>query len=270
MRPPHTDLTSSVALRVGAHWSSAVRPTWRQRFAVDSSAKTQWLNQLSWLFLSTQVRCSCRAGVHRASQSHLLLRHPVERLPPDGEFGQAGMAGGAERERSQGSARFHVRVASAGHGDVKFILDSLDSHIDFLSSIGSASQWGSVRFSDRPAMVEYVQASVEDSGKRESNRRVFVVERQGRVGGDTVRCGAAIVDSTLPDYVQENTGLVEAVAGMPDFLYLNVLVTDRTAYPTAKGAGDALVEHVKGEALGRGHTMLLVDCWSGNRGALLR
>lgn len=269
MRPPHRDLTSSVDLRVGAHCSSAVLATWMQRFAVDSSAKTQWLNHLSWLLLSTQ-RCSCRAGVHRPSQSHLLFRHPVERLPPDGEFGQAGMGGEGERASSQGPARFHVRVASAGHGDVKFILDSLNSHIDFLSSIGSASQWGSVRFSDRPAMVEYVRASVADSGNPESNRRVFVVERQGRVGGNTVRCGAAIVDSTLPDYVQENTGLVEAVAGMPDFLYLNVLVTDRTAYPTAKGAGDALVEHVKHEALGRGHKMLLVDCWSGNQGALLR
>lgn len=162
---------------------------------------------------------------------------------------------------------FSIRAARSGDSDVLFILDCFDSTLTFLAGIGSGEQWGARPFSKRPEMVQFIQDCVISSNNDKTDQNAYIVEKRGE---ELVPCGAVIVDSSFPDYLIENNDAMKNLADLTNFLYLNVLVTHKGPSQLAKGAGDALIDHVKAEARRRNNQTILVDCWNGNDGALIR
>lgn len=165
---------------------------------------------------------------------------------------------------------FHIRKARPGPTDAKFIIESFDFALTYLFSIGSSSQWGTVQFSKRPPFVDYVQQSIRDGqDAKTTGCSVLVAEKWDNLNEKVVSCGATIFRSTLPGYIRESEKAMSALKELTNFLYVEILVTDRKVYPLSRGAGETLVEKVKAEARQRPCSTILVDCWDGNDGALI-
>lgn len=170
---------------------------------------------------------------------------------------------------------FQTRRVNAALSDLDFIINCFDTTLASLSSIGSGAQWGTIPFSQRPAFVYSISKAVEVSnGDKEKNvdgHCVLVAERC--INSDrpeSVPCGAAILSSRLPVYIDAQIEQVESILAKCKFTYLHHLISDRAAGSCNKGAGKALLTHIKERALLAGYEILLVDCWSGNDGALVQ
>ncbi|UZJ54931.1 hypothetical protein CBS101457_004251 [Exobasidium rhododendri] len=120
-------------------------------------------------------------------------------------------------------------------------------------------------------MVSFITDCVARATDGSNEQSVYIVEKRGGSGARNEPCGAAIIeDEHCPDYILESQEACKELTGVSNFLYLNVLVTHKGDALQMKGSGDALVEHVKLQAKGRGKKTVFVDCWSGNSGALTR
>jgi hypothetical protein len=120
-------------------------------------------------------------------------------------------------------------------------------------------------------MVQSLTSSVARSADKRTNQSAYIIEKLGTGSDDEkVPCGAAIVNDCCPDYLLDNEEMRGKLAGLSNYLYLNVLVTHKGAAFQARGAGDALIEHVKSVARLRGNETVFVDCWDGNDGALIK
>src|SRR5687767_9048908 len=79
--------------------------------------------------------------------------------------------------------QFQIRQ-EVGPEDTAFIIAAFDSTLPHLASIGSGSQWGSQRWSEKEDFPKLVQKYIEDSevhrttGEGE-NIRVFIAEVEG-------------------------------------------------------------------------------------------
>ena len=196
----------------------------------------------------------------------------------------------------------HIRdaIPSPTHTDAKFILSAFDSSIPHLSQIGSADQWGTTPLSQsRPGALEKTIDSIADAAHFRNTGegdavRVLIAEAElspapvtGTVTGtgkgeegerEVLPVGAATVrKGYLPAYVREQEHLMKAINKLEqeeekEFLYLEVLITDFTekAKKFRKGTGAALVSYVKTWAEQMGWGAVLVDCWGGNEGRLVR
>lgn len=157
---------------------------------------------------------------------------------------------------------FVVRAASERRGDVEFMLRAHDSAVQYLLSIGS-QQWGKEPFSTRAPAVEAIKALVRESQEQRQGDdlvRTFVAEAQ------SVPCAAASVSARFPVYVRKAGHLseyVQASEGERDFLYLDRLISDRSAGVVARGAGKRLLEHARQLCREHGKRKLYSDCFAG-------
>ncbi|EPQ28699.1 uncharacterized protein PFL1_04002 [Pseudozyma flocculosa PF-1] len=170
--------------------------------------------------------------------------------------------------------------------DLAFILSAFDSALPYLSSIGSAQQWGDIPFSSRPkTRTEFAQFI-------RSSYRLSLLPRDGDGDGDgqgeeggrwcrmilalrgETRVAACGLSTWLPDYLppslvdQIRQRLHDDDGSAPRFLYLNYLITHR--FRPSRGAGAQLIHHALDLARHRRIPWILVDCWCGNAGGLVR
>ncbi|KAK3299609.1 uncharacterized protein B0H64DRAFT_102678 [Chaetomium fimeti] len=199
---------------------------------------------------------------------------------------------------------FRIRDAapSPTDTDAHFITAAFDSCIPHLSSIGSATQWGTAPLStSRPGFsARYVTAIADaekyrlstttaanpplgdsasdsgDSGSSPAIVRVLIAEAVLPDGGHLPVGAATLRGGYLPKYVLEQkhlagvTGRLLAGEEGP-FMFLETLVTDFSEATKAyrKGAGAALVEYAREWVRGLGMGCMYVDCWAGNGGKLV-
>lgn len=187
---------------------------------------------------------------------------------------------------------FHIRdaVPSPSNTDAHFITAAFDSCIPHLSTIDSATQWGTTPLSAaRPEFTtRHATAITEAEKSRLGNYqpepdsgapvvRVLIAEA-GLPDGRYLPVGAATLrGGYLPKYVLEQKHL-EGVTGRlmageeGPFMFLEILVTDFSEATKAyrKGAGAALVEYAREWVRGLGMGVMYVDCWAGNEGKLVK
>lgn len=203
---------------------------------------------------------------------------------------------------------FHVRPAGKSPTDAQFFIDTFDSTLPYLASIGSQGMWGLEPFSKREGFTQETTEQVEQSqGLRPTpDGKVLKVliceaelpdedehnglpetayirtemdardsEKKGR--RQFLSVGAAMVrEDWVPSYVekQEHLGLgkqnppATAHNRENDFVYLEVMVTDCRLGEYRRGAGAALLRGVKEYARSRGKQTIYVDAWAGNDGKL--
>ncbi|SPO36655.1 uncharacterized protein PSFLO_02126 [Pseudozyma flocculosa] len=141
--------------------------------------------------------------------------------------------------------------------DLAFILSAFDSALPYLSSIGSAQQWGDIPFSSRPkTRTEFAQFI-------RSSYRLSLLPRDGDGDGDGQgeEGGRWCLDQ-IRQRLHDDDG------SAPRFLYLNYLITHR--FRPSRGAGAQLIHHALDLARHRRIPWILVDCWCGNAGGLVR
>lgn len=93
-----------------------------------------------------------------------------------------------------------------------------------------------------------------------------------------VRTGALCLTSSAPSYAhrycppEAQERLSPSLTGSTGgpFLYIAYLIVDRRVGDWGKGTGGRLLQEAKKEARSRNCTRLLVDCWRGNGGGLIR
>ncbi|KAH6845772.1 hypothetical protein B0I37DRAFT_356202 [Chaetomium sp. MPI-CAGE-AT-0009] len=159
---------------------------------------------------------------------------------------------------------FHIRdaVTTPTNTDAQFITSAFDSCIPHLSSIGSATQWGTTALSTaRPDFINRHITAIADadnyrllsaSDKPPSPVRVLIAEAALPDGGRIPVGSATLRAGYLPKYVLDETRL-EGVTGRlmggeeGPFMFLEILVTDYSEAARAyrKGAGAALVEYAR-------------------------
>ncbi len=170
---------------------------------------------------------------------------------------------------------FHIRPATVEDAD--FIIGAFDSVIPVLIAAGNVGQWGTELFSDKDGFLDSTRDDLAQSehfratgqGERvrilvaeahESRVPVaFVTVREGHFSQHVSSLGA------LKAYVDE----AEALPG--GYSYIDVLIADqRVQQSQRRGAGAALVEHVKQHTRAIGARDVYVDCWSGGDGKLVQ
>lgn len=191
-----------------------------------------------------------------------------------------------------------------GYNDHKFIVDCFDSAIPHLQKLGSGQQWGPQLFSEKENFITDIGKMVQESrkcvkldgedGPEVLDIRVFVAEIlvQGKEpddleepgprytttyqGAHYLSLGALIIrDKWLPTYIDSKSQpqfreFIHERRERGDFMYVQVLVSDCREHEMRKGVGTALIERAKEFCAVHGRSVLLVDCWSGNGGKLVR
>jgi hypothetical protein len=192
-------------------------------------------------------------------------------------------------------SRILIRHASS-MDDVEPIITAFDSTLPHLRAIGSGQQWGSQPMSERPDRKELmhttVRAALEYQETGEGDYvEVFITEvevdpagpaiqpeanavfRTGEDGKRFVQTGAMVTTAVFTDYLrdkEEVKSVLEEAEQEKNFLYVRALVSDYRAGPLRKGAGAALVHHVKGRARELGKRSVFLDCFGGNGGQLVK
>jgi hypothetical protein len=172
-------------------------------------------------------------------------------------------------DSSQPATTFTIRPARQKPSDAIFVAEAFDSALGHLASIGSGSQWGSHSRRNDAAFVASMEQHLADSVENEDTS-FHIAEKLDENQGKSVKCGGALVKSTLPDYIKESEEAMYALDGVVNFDYLCILIADQRAQPMSRGVGKALIQRVKNEAIRKGRKTLLVDCWDGNEGILAR
>jgi hypothetical protein len=175
--------------------------------------------------------------------------------------------------------------------DAQFIMDAFDSTLPYLASIGSGVQWGLEALSRNEKFRRNIQEWTETSTSDGQPVRLFIAELSTRGlptpglhcridenGNEVLLIGAALVaDSWVPPHITNafkdlSLEFLSEILNDKNFLYIEVLTTDFRAgsgYPR-KGAGAALINHIKEYGIKMGKETLLVDCWAGNERKLVR
>ena len=126
------------------------------------------------------------------------------------------------------------------------MLGLFDEAVLWLTERGRGGQWGTEPWSERPETKERVASLATSSG-------LTVAE----VGDELV--GALEVSDVSPSYAP--------VTNEPG-LYLLLLLASRRFI--GQGVGAALLDHARSDCLGRGLSLLRVDCWAGGNRQLVR
>lgn len=171
---------------------------------------------------------------------------------------------------SQSHNDFQVRSAVAS--DAKFIVDTFDSTLPYLASVGAGEMWGSESFSQREGFMDDIVETIQKVEDRESDddtRRIVIVERRDPTGADN-RVAAAMIRDALPDHLHQRPELADELTQALPLLYLEVLIADHRAGPDRKGAGAAVIQFMKRRAQASGKCVLYTDAWAGNARRLNR
>ncbi|KAF5618851.1 acyl n-acyltransferase [Fusarium tjaetaba] len=191
---------------------------------------------------------------------------------------------------------FQIRDAGSGLRDAEFITAAFDSTLPFLNETGNTGQWGTVPFSKRDGFLQGTREDIKQSetfrliGQGE-RRRIFIAEIEETHFGDDavnlhrrkdhetgrtfVSVGAAmILDDEFANHTRSVTVLKPHIAAAEEragFVFLDFLITDhRVPSAQRKGAGLALLEHVKTYASEYGKRAIFLDCWTGGTDKLVR
>ncbi|EAQ90294.1 predicted protein [Chaetomium globosum CBS 148.51] len=175
---------------------------------------------------------------------------------------------------------FHIRdaIPSPTNTDAHFITAAFDSCIPHLSTIGSASQWGTTPLTTaRPDFItRHITAIAEAEQSRQHNynpaegpvARVLIAEAPlpGPEGGSIPVGAATLRAGYLPKYVLEQKhlkGVTGRLMGGEEgpFMFLEILVTDFREATKAyrKGAGAALVGYAKEWVRGLGMRVMFYE-----------
>jgi GNAT superfamily N-acetyltransferase len=130
--------------------------------------------------------------------------------------------------------------------DEHSLLGLFDEAVLWLTERGLGGQWGTEPWSERPETKERVASLATSSG-------LTVAE----VGDELV--GALEVSEVSPSYAP--------VTNEPG-LYIVLLLASRRFI--GQGVGTALLDHARSDCLGRGLSLLRVDCWAGGHQQLVR
>ncbi|OBT85288.1 hypothetical protein VE02_06523 [Pseudogymnoascus sp. 03VT05] len=160
-----------------------------------------------------------------------------------------------------------IRPATIAASDHDLLVDFQESQISWLSTVGSADQWGtkSVREAN-PAVTDKARSCIERS------------EQNAPWGSDWCRASIAesssgvpvaglVLDSKAPAYV--SSVLPEQDEEDP-FVYLAYLISNRDAGEERKGAAAALIGFAKEQVRGAGVKRICLDCFRGNGRKLVR
>jgi len=139
-----------------------------------------------------------------------------------------------------------IQIRQGGPGDHDTLLQMFDDAVAWLSTRGSAAQWGTVPWSKLSSRIHQVRLMVENPGIR-------VAEIDGEPAG------VLVVD-------EETFGHVPQVDERE--LYLRLLITSRKF--AGRGVGARLISYALEEASRRGISLVRVDCWAGGDGDLVR
>jgi len=184
--------------------------------------------------------------------------------------------------------RFRIRDALPGDAD--YIIAAFDSALPFLSSIGSAAQWGTTPLSEIDGFSAQRVKSVESSVTYQATGtgdpvRVYIIEALspspsysdsegdgGEREGEYVPVGSSTLhEEFFPGYVTCQKHLSDIIREAKNFLFIEVLITDfRVGNHLRKGAGAELVRHAVEYAREKGKSAVYVDCWAGNGRKLTR
>ncbi|RBQ75736.1 hypothetical protein FVER53590_29272 [Fusarium verticillioides] len=191
---------------------------------------------------------------------------------------------------------FQIRDAGSSSEDAEFIVAAFDSSLPFLTETGNAGQWGTIPFSQRDGFLKGTQDDIAQSetfrlsGQGE-RRRIFIADIQETHFGDDavdlnrrkdhdtskslISVGAAmILDDEFASHIRSIAVLEPYVAAAEKrggFVFLDFLITDhRVPSERRKGAGLALLEHVKAYAYEHGKLAIFLDCWTGGTDKLVR
>ncbi|ATY65670.1 Acyl-N-acyltransferase [Cordyceps militaris] len=169
---------------------------------------------------------------------------------------------------------FQIRPATVE--DANFIIEAFDSVIPVLIAAGNVGQWGTELFSEKGGFLDSTRDDLTQSEhfrltSQGERIRSFVAEdaSQTPIAFITIREGQFSQHvsslSALSPYVDE----AESLPG--GFSYVDVLIADqRVQKIQRKGAGVALIEHVKQHTKEMGARDVYVDCWSGGDGKLVQ
>ncbi|KAG9503565.1 hypothetical protein J7337_003516 [Fusarium musae] len=191
---------------------------------------------------------------------------------------------------------FQIRDVGSGLRDAEFITVAFDSSLPFLDETGNAGQWGTVPFSERKGFLEATREDIKQSeifklsGQGE-RRRIFIAEieetnsgtdlvelhrrKDDHTGKTFVSVGAAmILDDEFASHIRSIAVLEPYIAAAEKrggFVFLDFLITDhRVPSAQRKGAGLALLDHVKTYASEHGKRGIFLDCWTGGTDKLVR
>ncbi|KAF7552425.1 hypothetical protein G7046_g7419 [Stylonectria norvegica] len=189
---------------------------------------------------------------------------------------------------------FHIRDAGASPHDAEFIIEAFDSTLPHLTAAGNAGQWGTAPFSKKPGFCQSTRDDIlqserfRDSGTGE-RLRVFIAEieeealldaaggaydrrdglarRVDELGGTYVSAGAATLrDEDFARHILMSKDLrthVDSAKSAGGFVFLDVIVTDHRLGNRRRGAGLALIDHIKQYALDHEKKTIWLDCWLG-------
>ncbi|XWW96054.1 hypothetical protein V2A60_004024 [Cordyceps javanica] len=169
------------------------------------------------------------------------------------------------------------QIRSATVVDTDFIIGAFDSVIPVLIAAGNVGQWGTELFSEKDGFLDSTRDDLLQSerfrmtgqgeririfvaGANDSRDLVaFITVREGHFSQHISSLGA------LKPYVDE----AESLRG--GYTYIDVLIADQRVEQSARrGAGAALIEHVKRHTRKNGARDVYVDCWSGGDGKLVQ
>jgi hypothetical protein len=167
------------------------------------------------------------------------------------------------------AATFQIRSGRKDPSDAIFIAEAFDASISYLNSIGSGSQWGTKKKSEDAAFVTTLEQYLSDSIEKPDQTGFYIAAKSMR-DDDLTACGGAVVLSALPDYVRVSSEAMSVLNGLVNFDFLQILIADQRVQPHSRGVGSALIQYVKQEARRKGRAILLVDCWDGNNGLLVK
>ncbi|OAQ97096.1 hypothetical protein LLEC1_04176 [Akanthomyces lecanii] len=170
---------------------------------------------------------------------------------------------------------FRIRPATVADAD--FIIGAFDSVIPVLIAAGNVGQWGTELFSDKAGFSDSTR---EDLAQSERFRTTGQGERIRTFVAEAHESRASVAFITIREghFSQHISSLgalkaaVDEADSLPGgFSYIDVLIADqRVPQDQRKGAGAALIEHVKQHTREIGARDVYVDCWSGGDGKLVQ
>ncbi|KAF5529850.1 acyl n-acyltransferase [Fusarium napiforme] len=189
---------------------------------------------------------------------------------------------------------FQIDAGSA-FKDAEFITAAFDSSLPFLTETCNKGQWGAIPFSQRPGFLEGTRDDIAQSetfrlSSQGERRRIFIAEieethsengvdlnrwRDHGTGKTFVSVGAVmILDDEFASHTCSVTVLKPLIAAAEKhggFVFLDFLITDHRVPPAQrKGAGLALLEHIKTYAYEHRKRAIFLDCWTGGTDKLVR
>ncbi|KAF5536302.1 hypothetical protein FMEXI_10397 [Fusarium mexicanum] len=190
---------------------------------------------------------------------------------------------------------FQIRDAGSASEDAEFITAAFDSSLPFLAETGNTGQWGTTPFSQRDGFLEGTRDDITQSevfrlSSQGQRLRVFIAEveetqsssdfadlhrRKDHTSRTFVSVGAAmILEDEFASHIRSVAVLephITAAEKRGGFVFLDFLVTDhRVPSAQRKGAGFALLEHVKTYAYQHRKLAIFLDCWTGGTDKLVR